>query len=71
MPLTATRAARRGLVACALVTLCLGPALPTARAQEAPAIASGGETVLLRDQPGWEAAVLVAGGRWQRGRDRR
>ena len=60
MRLTASCAARRGLAGIAVIALCLGPALHAAQAQEAPAaIVSAGEAVLLRDQPGYDAAVLV------------
>ena len=57
-------ACRRGLAWLVAIVLCLGPALTGVRAQDAPAggpaaIASGGETVLLRDQPGYEAAALT------------
>lgn len=57
-------AALRGTVVLMAVLFGLGPALGGVRAQDvAPAsgmmIASGGETVLLREQPGWEAVVLT------------
>jgi uncharacterized protein YraI len=57
-------ACRRGLAWLVAVVLCLGPALAGVGAQDAagggPAsIASGGESVLLRDQPGYEAASLA------------
>jgi murein DD-endopeptidase MepM/ murein hydrolase activator NlpD len=54
------RARRRGLVCALAVSLCLGPFWATTRAQEAgPAIASGGEAVLLRELPGYDAVVLT------------
>ena len=54
------RAAGWRAIACAVaIVLGLGPALSGVRAQDAPAIASGGEIVLLREQPGYDAAALV------------
>jgi murein DD-endopeptidase MepM/ murein hydrolase activator NlpD len=56
-------ARQRGLAWLVALVLCLGPALADAQAQDGAAggpasIASGGEAVLLRDQPGYEAAAL-------------
>ena len=59
------RPAGRGLALALAVLLTLGSALPQARAQEnAPAagqaaIASGGEVVLLRESPSYDAAALT------------
>jgi murein DD-endopeptidase MepM/ murein hydrolase activator NlpD len=59
-------AARRALVCVVAVALCCGPALTGARAQDAApsdgssAIASSGETVLLRERPGYDATVLAS-----------
>ena len=50
---------RRGLACVVVMVLCYGPALAGVQAQETPAISSAGETVLLRDQPGYDAAVLA------------
>lgn len=50
---------RRGLVYLAVLTIGLGPIATVVRAQSGTAIASGGETVLLRDQPGYGAAALA------------
>src|SRR5829696_2449309 len=57
-------AARRVWVAVVVIALCLVPVIQGARAQEMPAggpsaIASSGEPVLLREQPGYDAAVLA------------
>jgi uncharacterized protein YraI len=57
-------AGRRGLACIAAVVLCLAPVISGVRAQETPAggpaaIASAGEPVLLREQPGYDAAVLA------------
>ncbi len=46
------------------IALCLVPVITGVRAQETPAggaatIASAGEPVLLREQPGYDAAVLA------------
>ena len=49
---------RCGLAYLIAIALCGGPALEAVRAQETM-IASAGEAVLLRDQPGYEAAVLA------------
>jgi murein DD-endopeptidase MepM/ murein hydrolase activator NlpD len=56
--------ARRGCAAMLAIALCLVPVLLVARAQEMPAagpsaIASAGEPVLLREHPGYDAAVLA------------
>jgi len=59
-------AARRALVCVVAVALCCGSALTGARAQDAAptdgaaAIASAGETVLLRERPGYDTAVLAS-----------
>lgn len=55
------RTARHGLAYAVAIVLCLGPAVAGVHAQEAaPAgIASSGETVLLRESPGYDAAVLA------------
>ena len=55
---------RRGLAWVVAIVLCLGPALAGVQAQDgaaggAASIATGGEAVLLRDQPGYEAATLA------------
>ncbi|MCA9876863.1 MAG: SH3 domain-containing protein [Thermomicrobiales bacterium] len=50
--------ARRLLVGAAIVALTCGPLSHVAAQDGAPIIASGGEVVLLRDAPGWEAAAL-------------
>ncbi len=56
---------RRGWVCAVAVALCLGPAFSVVQAQVPPpaagsaTIASAGETVLLREQPGFDAAVLA------------
>jgi murein DD-endopeptidase MepM/ murein hydrolase activator NlpD len=57
-------AARRGFACMLAVALCLGPVVSGVRAQEIPAgglaaIASAGEPVLLREYPGYDAAVLA------------
>ena len=57
-------AARRGFACMLAITLCLVPVITGVRAQETPtggqaAIASSGEPVLLREQPGYDAAVLA------------
>jgi murein DD-endopeptidase MepM/ murein hydrolase activator NlpD len=58
-------AVRRGMLLVVVAALGLGSALSPVAAQETvppagpAALASGGETVLLRDQPGWEAAVVT------------
>ncbi len=57
-------ACRRGLACVITIVLCLGPAMARVGAQETPAggpttIASSGEAVLLREQPGYDAAVLT------------
>jgi len=57
-------AGRRGLACIVAIMLCLAPAIPGVRAQETPAggptaIDSAGEPVLLREQPGYDAAVLT------------
>ena len=53
------RAVTRRFMACVVaVVLCLGPAMTGVYAQ-APSISSAGEAVLLRDQPGYDAAVLA------------
>src|SRR5215216_6201869 len=57
-------AARYGLACMVAIMLCLAPNITGVRAQEMPAngpaaIASSGEPVLLREQPGYEAAVLA------------
>ena len=66
MRLLARRAACRRVLVCAVAALlCLGPALTTARAQDTAStagsatIVSAGETVLLRDQAGYDAAALT------------
>src|SRR5829696_1494251 len=65
MRLNNRRAAGRRAFACVLVVaLCLVPVLSGARAQEVPAggpaaIASAGEPVLLREQPGYDAVVVA------------
>ena len=56
-------ACRRGLAGI-IIMLCFSPAIESVRAQETPAggpatIASSGEVVLLREQPGYDAAVLT------------
>ncbi|MFT4038833.1 MAG: SH3 domain-containing protein [Thermomicrobiales bacterium] len=55
------RPARRLLAAACVLALTCGPlllAVPGVAAQDgAPVIASGGEVVLLRAEPGWDAAV--------------
>jgi uncharacterized protein YraI len=56
--------ARRVWVGVVAIALCLVPVIQGARAQEMPAggpsaIASSGEPVLLREQPGYDAAVLA------------
>ncbi len=54
------RPARRLLAGVVVFALACGPLLPGASAQDgAPIIASGGEVVLLRDAPGWDAAALT------------
>lgn len=55
---------RRGLACIVAIVLCLAPVISGVRAQETPAggsaaIASAGEPVLLREQPGYDAAVLA------------
>jgi murein DD-endopeptidase MepM/ murein hydrolase activator NlpD len=67
MPVAVCRAARRrGIAYAVAVALCLGPSLMSAQAQDgAPsggpaAVASGGEIVLLREQPGYDAVVLTS-----------
>ena len=57
-------ACRRGLACVVTIVLYFGPAMAGTLAQETPAggpatIASSGETVLLREQPGYDAAVLA------------
>jgi murein DD-endopeptidase MepM/ murein hydrolase activator NlpD len=57
-------AGRRGLACMLAIAFCLAPVISGVRAQEAPAggpaaIASAGEPVLLREQPGYDAAVLA------------
>ncbi len=57
-------ACRRGFACVVIVVLSFGPTWVGARAQDAPAggsatIASSGEAVLLREQPGYDAAVLA------------
>ena len=57
-------AARRGFACMLAIALCLVPVITGVRAQETPAggaatIASAGEPVLLREQPGYDAAVLA------------
>ncbi len=65
MRLIDRRAAVRRGYACMLgIVLCLAPVIQGARAQEMPAadstaITSSGEPVLLREQPGYDAAVLA------------
>jgi hypothetical protein len=59
----ARAACRRGLVGI-IIMLCFSPAIASVRAQETPTggpttIASSGEVVLLREQPGYDAAVLT------------
>jgi murein DD-endopeptidase MepM/ murein hydrolase activator NlpD len=56
--------ARRGFACILAIALCLVPVFTGVRAQETPAggaatIASAGEPVLLREQPGYDAAVLA------------
>ena len=56
--------ARRGFACVLAIALCLVPVITGVRAQETPAggpatIASAGEPVLLREQPGYDAAVLA------------
>ena len=56
--------ARRGCPGMLAIALCLIPVFLEARAQEMPAagpsaITSAGEPVLLREQPGYDAAVLA------------
>ena len=64
MRLTDRRATgRRGLACMLAIAFCLAPDISGVRAQETPAsspaaIASAGEPVLLREQPGYDAAVL-------------
>jgi hypothetical protein len=55
---------RRGCAGMLAILLCLVPVMQGARAQETPAggppaISSSGEPVLLREQPGYDAAVLA------------
>lgn len=59
--LTCHAAMCRALATLLTVTLCVGLAPERVRAQDGglPIIASGGETVLLRESPGWDAAVLT------------
>jgi murein DD-endopeptidase MepM/ murein hydrolase activator NlpD len=57
-------AARRGFACMLAIALCLVPVFTGVRAQETPTggaatIASAGEPVLLREQPGYDAAVLA------------
>jgi hypothetical protein len=57
-------AGRRGLACMLAVAFCLAPIISGVRAQEMPAggpaaIDSAGEPVLLREQPGYDAAVLA------------
>ena len=57
-------AGRRGLACIVAIMLCLAPVIPGVRGQETPAggptaIDSAGEPVLLREQPGYDAAVLA------------
>ena len=57
-------AARRGFACMLAIALCLVPVFTGVRAQEtttggAATIASAGEPVLLREQPGYDAAVLA------------
>jgi murein DD-endopeptidase MepM/ murein hydrolase activator NlpD len=57
-------AAWRGLACILAIALCLGSVIAGVRAQEMPAggsaaIASAGEPVLLREQPGYDAPVLA------------
>jgi Bacterial SH3 domain len=57
-------ACRRGLACVVTIVLCFGPTVAGVHAQETPAggpatIASSGEAVLLREQPGYNAAVLT------------
>ena len=57
-------ACRRGLAWLVALVLCFGPALVGVHAQDGSvggtaSVASGGETVLLRDQPGYDAAALA------------
>src|SRR5215212_9638053 len=64
MRLIDRRAARRGFACMLALVLCLAPVITGVRAQETPAggaatIASAGEPVLLREQPGYDAAVLA------------
>ena len=54
------RPARRLLAGAAVFALTCGSLLADVAAQDgAPAITSGGEVVLLRDAPGWDAAALT------------
>jgi len=65
MRLTDRRAAGRPGLACMLaIAFCLAPVISSVGAQEMPtggpaAIVSAGEPVLLREQPGYDAAVLA------------
>jgi len=65
MRLIDSRAAgRRGLACIVAIVVCLAPVISGVGAQETPAggpatIASVGEPVLLRGQPGYDAAVLA------------
>jgi len=57
-------AGRRGLACMLAIAFCLAPVISGVRAQETPAggpaaIDSAGEPVLLREQPGYDAAVLA------------
>ena len=53
------RPARHLLVGAVVVALTCGPVVFGVAAQDgAPIIASGGEVVLLRDSPGWDAAAV-------------
>ena len=57
-------AVRRGYACMLAIAFCLAPVISGVRAQETPtggpaAIASAGEPVLLREQPGYDAAVLA------------
>ena len=62
--ITSCAMARRTCAGMLAISLCLGPIIDGARAQELPTggsstITSSGEPVLLREQPGYDAAVLA------------
>ena len=62
--ITSCAMARRTCAGMLAISLCLGPIIDGARAQELPTggsstITSSGEPVLLREQPGYDAAALA------------